>query len=46
MILNKLLVFLKTKISEAISNGQQLFDHSDAENKYTYPSYFSAYEDV
>jgi hypothetical protein len=32
------------KTAEAISNGQQLLDYSDEENKYTYPAYFSAYE--
>ena len=28
--------------TKAISNGQQLLDYSDEENKYTYPAYFSA----
>ena len=32
------------KTAEAISNGQQLLDYSDEDNKYTYQAYFSAYE--
>ena len=35
---------LSDKTAEAISNGQQLLDYSDEDNKYTYPAYFSAYE--
>ena len=34
------------KTAETISNGQQLLDYSDEENKYTYPAYFSASEDA
>ena len=32
------------KTAEAISNGQQLLDYSDEDNKHTYQAYFSAYE--
>ena len=35
---------LLDKTAEAISNGQQLLDYSDEDNKYTYQAYFSAYE--
>jgi hypothetical protein len=35
---------LSDKTAEAISNGQQLLDYSDEDNKYTYQAYFSAYE--
>ena len=35
---------LSDKTAEAISNGQQLLDYSDEDNKYTYQTYFSAYE--
>ena len=35
---------LSDKTAETISNGQQLLDYSDEDNKYTYPAYFSAYE--
>ena len=35
---------LSDKTAEAISNGQQLLDYSDEDNKYTYTAYFSAYE--
>ena len=32
------------KAAEAISNGQQLLDYSDEDNKHTYQAYLSAYE--
>ena len=35
---------LSDKTAETISNGQQLLDYSDEDNKYTYQAYFSAYE--
>ena len=35
---------LSDKTAEAISNGQQLLDYSDEDNKHTYQAYFSAYE--
>ena len=37
-------LLLPDKAAEAISNGQQLLDYSDEDNKYTYQAYCSAYE--